>query len=299
MHNFLVCFAFLAVTIIGPSRAFGQALECVMTAKASVTDEQQSFHLDLHPGDRVYSRWTSGPLSAFLIRNDQFVEVNGLDGTGEQIDCQASGRSPTYPIVLSGREGRKLLFEQFGMLIDADEDARKAIGVAKGNKKCFYIGDGHISLELTDDAAKQYQGTGFSPSQACMVLTSGQVRFDPETGERLPTYVVVDSNNGKSFRSDELPFFAPKCFAKGKTTVKKDSFSARSNPLGCNVLYHPWSGRKLERTEVSFFSANAVLDAAGDAGEAMEDSESLAKDSNRKVTSAAIQAVRERAASAR
>jgi hypothetical protein len=171
-------------------------------------------------------------------------------------------------------------------------------GIKSQPHKCFSVGAGHLGIDLSEQAFAPYRSKGFDLKNLCMVLTSGQIRFDPETGQRLPTYVIIHhyrQNDGtiSNFASDELLFYAPPCFARGKIT--RGNLFAQMKPLGCTVEYHPWSGRKLSSEESRFFTENALLIVAGDAGDLAEDSKNLAKDSARVATSASIEAIKKQA----
>jgi hypothetical protein len=213
------------------------------------------------------------------------------------VECEGSGRDPIYPVVLKGVEGRVKLFQEFGIQNSpVGIDANRSV-LPRQPHKCFYIGDGHIGMELTARTYQQYAQAGFDSDTLCMVLTSGQIRFDPETGERLPTYVIADSDGsgGSTALGSELPFYAPSCFSRGRTRVERQRLSATTHPLGCTVNFHPWSGRRLSPQEVAFFTRTAALQAGGDAGEIMEDSNNLARDASRILSPGRLQAIRARA----
>jgi len=193
----------------------------------------------------------------------------------------------------------KVYREEFGIQNDPATANKPRTKLPRLPNTCFYVGDGHIGMELTDQTLTSYTKLGFNINNLCMVLTSGQIRFNPETGERLPTYVIADDikdmkGPGKpgTALSDEYLFIAPECFSKGNTVVQPDQFSAEMKPVGCKVNYHPWSGRKLGPEEVEFFTREARLGAAGDAGDVLEDSHNIAKDQSRAASAAKLQAIK-------
>ena len=258
------------------SSSNAETLECTLKPAAgtlTVTDEKTKAPVaTLKPGDFVYSRWhENAPLWAFVIKNGKFKQVEGL--TSEVLDCIETAAGD-YPIVFKDIEGVIELYNQFGIAANPelyDQDRKR---LPKLPHQCWSVGAGHMGMELTAEAFAPYKKAGFDLKNLCMVLTSGQIRFDPETGKRLPTYVIsykFPDADGADL-SDELPFFAPSCFARGKTKVEPKKNSALMNPLGCQVNFHPWSGRRLNAEEVAFFTREARLWAAGDAGEALEDS---------------------------
>jgi len=114
--------------------------------------------------------------------------------------------------------------------------------------RCYYYGDGGNSLSVTADLLRYYEKNGFSLNSLCMALTSG-ILFDPESGRRLPSYVVVDEKvlRQQGFAdagvlSPELPLDVPKCFRRGV-------------PLSdCVFNYNPVSGKKLSGRARDWFA---------------------------------------------
>lgn len=104
--------------------------------------------------------------------------------------------------------------------------------------RCYYYGDGGWDLSVSDQFLEFYKSVGFSRRSACLALISG-VRFNPETGKRLATYVLIDRkllksrNNEPSAASIELPLSLPACFAGG--TPYSD----------CKWNFDPLTGKKL------------------------------------------------------
>jgi hypothetical protein len=233
----------------------------------------------------VYSMWQHAyPQFLYIPTRHGFRHVVGIKE--DMVDCDSAGRSDVYPIVFEGLKGRVELFSQFGIEVSPTLVDEKRTQLPELRHKCFYIGDGHIEMALTEETFALYKKYGFNLNNLCMVLTSGQIRFDPETGKRLPTYVIDD----KIDITDELPFYAPPCFARGRLTLKQ--FDAEMNPLGCKVNYHPWSGRPLNTREKIFFTKVALLIAGGEAGDAQADSQNFAADPNRRASHARIEAVK-------
>jgi hypothetical protein len=83
-----------------------------------------------------------------------------------------------------------------------------------------------------------YKSQGFSRRSACLALISG-IRFNPEDGKHLATYILVDrkllkpKDNEPSALSAELPMSLPSCFKNG--TPYAD----------CAWNYDPLTGKKL------------------------------------------------------
>ncbi len=275
--------SFLALMMVGTqARAFTQ--ECIMRGAAVGKG------YDLKEGDLVYNRWpdAAGP-SLFIIANDRFREVFGINH--HLVDCQSVARESDYPVILSADndEERLMLFTEFGIWVD-----NPFFGTGPQDKKkflhnCFYIGDGHVSFRVAEKTYHRYKQQGFNSNNLCLALTSGAIRFDPETGERLPTYVFISSTHSAS---KEFPFFVPRCFGHGRTKVEPQRGGATMKPIGCVVKYHPWSGRELRPAESKFFTREASLEVAGDEGPLPSDTDNFAEDQSRRVTEAKIQAIK-------
>ncbi len=54
--------------------------------------------------------------------------------------------------------------------------------------KCYHYGEASYRVSLSDDFLARYQAKGFTLESLCLALIS-EARFDPETGQRLPTYI--------------------------------------------------------------------------------------------------------------
>jgi hypothetical protein len=109
---------------------------------------------------------------------------------------------------------------------------------------CYYFGEGGPpSISISRELLAFYRERGFSRRSLCMALTSG-IRFDPETGRRLTTYIVVYDLKALRTHPDdlgnvspELPLAVPSCFA-------------RALPYSdCAWNYNPYTGKKLRAAE--------------------------------------------------
>jgi len=90
--------------------------------------------------------------------------------------AQQTGAESSYPLV----------FKRY--------DELASLGVAVGVRlphKCYYYGDGGLSLSVSDQLLAYHTKKGFSLRSLCMALNSG-IKFDPETGKRLPTAILFD-----------------------------------------------------------------------------------------------------------
>jgi hypothetical protein len=89
--------------------------------------------------------------------------------------------------------------------------------------KCYYYGDGGYLISTSDEFYDRFKRRGFSIGAMCFGLVS-ETRYDPESGRRLPTYVLTDpeliKENKRQFGavvepgaiSSELPLDLPNCF---------------------------------------------------------------------------------------
>jgi hypothetical protein len=86
---------------------------------------------------------------------------------------------------------------------------------------CYHFGEGGaVNISISAELLAFYVQQGFSRRSLCMALISG-IRFDPETGRRLATYVVIyDLKELRNHPDDvgnlspELPLAIPSCFAR-------------------------------------------------------------------------------------
>jgi hypothetical protein len=279
--------AFLVLFLMN-GRAIADTAECIIKPGPPIAtkDQKTGFAIGhLKSDDFVYARWPQDTsFQLFSIHQNAFREISGVDPS--RVECHASGSDKQYPVVFTGVEGRKTVLDNFGIYY-GEFGKRPKLPFS-----CPDIGAGYAGAGITATTMKRYRARGFNIRTLCMALTSGQVRFDPETGRRLPTYVVIDRNvDGVASISPEVPFEAPACFSRGVANFR--GLAATMSPLGCSVKYHPWSGRKLSENEAMFFTKNAVLKAAGDAGDAIEDSKKLAADPNRRPTTQLLQMIKD------
>jgi hypothetical protein len=123
-------------------------------------------------------------------------------------------------------------------IVFSEESEMKPIGLMFGGRAlahdCYYIGDGGPDISFSDAFLDHYKALGFSRRSLCMALMSG-VRFNPETGNRLATYIRkwTGPTENDHVMYPELPITAPACFKNG--TPYSD----------CTFRYDPLSGAGL------------------------------------------------------
>ena len=150
-------------------------------------------------------------------------------GTYDQVPVQTQG----YPLVFTRAADVRLL----GLVLanyGPDYDT-----VRRFANRCHYYGDGGNDISVSDSLLRHYRKKGFSLNSLCMALVSG-IRFHPETGARLPTYIVVDEKSLRQMGfaeagviSEELPLDVPTCFSRGLPYTD------------CAFNYHPRTGVRL------------------------------------------------------
>jgi hypothetical protein len=145
---------------------------------------------------------------------------------------------------------------------------------------------------MSDAFLKPYQSAGLSLEIVCIVLkTGGAFRFDPETGERLPTYIMIDDVVG-----EEYPLIIPSCFTRGVVQRYREDGSnvAELGPIGCEVRYNPWSGRRLaDQVSKAVTKLFSVQDGGGEFGPSADDAKTMETQApSRVLTLSRIEALR-------
>lgn len=115
---------------------------------------------------------------------------------------------------------------------------------------CYYYGDGGLELSISPAFLERFISRGFTRQSLCLGLVS-ETRYNPETGERLPTYIVVNSQANKDLKdhdlhmnndiTHELPLDLPDCFRNG-------------NPYSdCQFKFGRLTGKKLTVEETDIY----------------------------------------------
>jgi hypothetical protein len=132
-----------------------------------------------------------------------------LSADSGSLNAASVTTAPKFPLIFypSGSEA------QAGLLLGG--------GKRRFETGCYHFGEGGaVNISISADLLAYYMQQGFSRRSLCMALISA-IRFDPETGRRLATYVVI--NDLKELRrhpddmgvtSPELPLTIPSCFAR-------------------------------------------------------------------------------------
>ena len=144
----------------------------------------------------------------------------------------------------------------------------------KLDHECFYYGDGGYSMSLSRELVQAYTARGYNLDQLCLVLRSPDLKYDPETGKRLPTFIVVDPKALEQAQkmgffegfeaTEELPLHAPDCFSKSR--MSPASSAVASLDIACDIRFDPWTGIELSPLEQAFYRNNVALVIEGAAG---------------------------------
>jgi hypothetical protein len=123
------------------------------------------------------------------------------------------------------------------------------------NNKCYYYGDGGYLISMSDEFLSRFVSQGFTLQSACLGLIS-LTHYDPETGSRLATYMIVDRamieqrSEEPGAATEELPLELPSCFRN-------------ANPYtDCVFNYGRITGKKLSAAETQTYkNLGAGIDA--------------------------------------
>lgn len=83
--------------------------------------------------------------------------------------------------------------------------------------QCYYYGEGGQLIRVSHELLLRYSERGFTLNSLCLGLMSSSL-FDPETGKRLASYIVVDPKALASGKIDDIdatyehPLELPQCF---------------------------------------------------------------------------------------
>ena len=162
------------------------------------------------------------------------------------VPSEAKEKSVQYPILVDDIKA----LHSAGIMLGGY--GKKSPGVAHFKNLCYYYGDGGYELSVSDEFLQRYKARGFTLNSLCLALVSG-IRFDPETGKRLPTYIFGDfvelkkqikkySGVEPGIVTDQLPLGIPDCFKEG--TPYSD----------CKMNFDPRTGKQHKASTVAFYA---------------------------------------------
>jgi hypothetical protein len=219
------------------------------------------------PNGSVIGTLRNGQGVALARTSEPWVKISRvLDGRlteigwvwNKYVDCNAERVRSTFPIYI----------RNIDQLVDigvAWWDAQQTERYASQKSQftlCPYQGEGH-TLAVSNDIKAAHEAKGFSFAKVCLMLATGSVRYDPETGERLPTYLFAGWPD-YGFPEEYL-LKIPSCFKSGRIDGM-GTYWHKFHPSGCKLNYHPWTGRRLDASETQAYSVALLVDAGGEAG---------------------------------
>jgi len=120
-------------------------------------------------------------------------------------------------------------------------------------EKCPYFGgDGMYGFTFSHAFAKKFRKKGFTNLSLCMAMAS-EIKFDPQTGKRLPTFILADIpavkrgeiESGTS--TDQIPYDLPNCFRNAQ-------------PLrDCKLNFDMETGRRLTTRQVHKLKRGEII----------------------------------------
>jgi hypothetical protein len=262
---------------------------CIFTVVACCSALAQSLGTECRAlSGQLIRVWVDGVSVRHSGSYERVAKGGGVDLS--KLDCGVEVHPGLFPVVVKDQTERLLLMKIFGIYY-ADFINQAEPKVYRGNKRCAVItGDGYVPVDLSEKLISKYAAQGFDFDTLCLAFTAGQLRYDPETGERIPTFVDIMQHGNDAIISHELPFVIPKCLAKSKIHRPED-ITAELVLKGCNVKFHPWSGRQLEQWEIEYFRTNPLMFVFGGAGDVLTDTLRLLSDQNRRLTRARIDTI--------
>lgn len=256
--------AFVALTIAPPpARSAGE--ECVIA-----DPEDTSLNVRNAPGGKVVNRLRNGRKVViqelgYDAKARPWANISGYyEGEWRDwgwvfhryLDCGGTSdampeQKPGFPLVFT----RAADVRPLGLVLAGY--GPDGYTVKQFPNRCHYYGDGGNSVSFSQTLLRHYEARGFTQSSLCMALISG-ILFDPETGTRLPSYLVVDAKSLRQYGvaeagvlSEELPLDVPACFARGVPYTD------------CTFNYHPKTGAKLSSDTREWYAATGRAVLAG------------------------------------
>lgn len=129
--------------------------------------------------------------------------------------------------------------------------------------KCPYQGEAH-TISISKLIVYSHRKRGFNIDKLCLMLAAGSVRYDPESGRRLNTYLFSGWPD-YGFFPEEFLLEVPDCFKSG-AVQGKGTYWHKFKPTGCRLNFHPWTGRRLSVDEKAVYARALSVDAGGEAG---------------------------------
>jgi hypothetical protein len=226
------------------------------------------FNVRQSPKGPVVTTLRNGEGVVYAIRReDPWVEVHKVTNGSltklgwawrKYIDCYGERERTRYPIYF--RDLTQMI--ELGIAWwDAQQlplfNSRRASFTT-----CPFQGEGD-TIAISKDIVAAHERRGFSLPKLCLMLAAGTVRYDPVTGERLPTYLF--SGWPDYGLPKEFLLKVPDCFKAGAISGM-GTYLPSFKPTGCQLNYHPWTGRRLSADEKPAYAIALTIKAGGEAG---------------------------------
>jgi hypothetical protein len=292
----------LSVISFHGSMAAAQSMDCTVrdpNPPLNVREAESGSRIvsTLPNGTRVFPVW-----SPFGGIDEKWIFVSTVEGGKwrqrgyvfrDLLACSEVDQSGRYPI-----------------LIQASSDDLLRFGIDHSTRfpnRCFTYGEGGYHVSVSNAFKARYDRIGMPFENLCFILMTGGVRYDPESGRRLPTYMLgkldkiarlvstprpragqpldMDDIYMPGDLTEELPLEVPRCFQR----AKREGRSAL-DVSACNFRYHPWSGKPLSAEEGAVFASVSFYIEGGAAPGTNPDDAKLALESRRRLSPAQIEA---------
>lgn len=157
----------------------------------------------------------------------------------------------SYPVIITDQK----VLQATGITIAGYGKQYNDDSVQHSKNKC-YNEPGLYDISVSDAFLASYVRRGFTLNSLCLGLNSG-IRFDPETGRHLRTFVVLDTDSlqpdhdiSSNDLTNEIPVDVPGCFRNG--TPYAD----------CKMAFDPMTGARLDsRRSQDYRKLGQLIDA--------------------------------------
>jgi hypothetical protein len=137
------------------------------------------------------------------------------------LSLSSANAQTSHPLVFD--TPRTLMRFGIGLEVSYDYGDHRSYMFDHFPARCYTYGESTHgwNISMSNAFLEFYQLRGFSHRSLCLALVSG-IRFNPETGQRLASYVLIDRRLFSPSNifvkvgiSDELPLSVPDCFRRG------------------------------------------------------------------------------------
>jgi hypothetical protein len=193
---------------------------------------------------------TTRAIGGLLVLGAAFAADVALaqgDSNRQRRPGDSGRRAPNYPLVFDARDA----FHRLGIAVGA--------GPLRDVERCFWYGSAGHSFQLSRAFVRRHAARGFSVPALCLAMVSGQrsrasgggpgMRYDPETGRRLGTFVIADVPTLRALRAgtaDAQPADRP-LFSAEYLMSPPACFKNARPYSDCRFRFDPSTGDELSR----------------------------------------------------